>query len=64
MCKNGSGRENEIQFKQNEVFISKDSQREGRGNIRTSQSREQRTKIIKYLGITKIEDRNRKGHIE
>ena len=40
MCKNGSGKENEIQFKQNKVHGSKDRVRKGRRNFITSETRE------------------------
>ena len=40
MCKNGSGKENAIQFKQKEVYDSKDRQRKGGRSIRTSDSEE------------------------
>ena len=40
MCKDGSGKENEIQLKQNKVYGSKDRQRKGRRYFRISESRE------------------------
>ena len=40
MCKDGSGKENEIWLKQNKVYGSKDRQRKGRRYFRISESRE------------------------
>ena len=40
MYKNGSGKENAIQFRQNIVYDSKDRQRNGRIHFRASESRE------------------------
>ena len=39
MCKNGSGKENEIQLKQNKVYGSKDGQSKGRRYFRIIESR-------------------------
>ena len=40
MCKNRSGKENEIYLKQNKVYGSKDRQRKERRYFRTSENRE------------------------
>ena len=40
MCKNGSGKENEIQFKPNKVHDSNDRVRKGRRNFITRETRE------------------------
>ena len=64
LCKNGSGKENQIQFKQNKIYGSKDRQRKGR-RYRTSESWEHsKNQEIKTLGITINEEGNLKGHTE
>ena len=60
----GSGKENEMQFKQNKVYGSKDRQRKRRRYFRTSESQEhsknQKTKILR---ITINEKGDLKVHI-
>ena len=58
--------ENAIQFKQKEVYDSKDRQRKGGRNIKTSDSEEHtKNHLIQYSGGMAInEEGNLKGYIE